>query len=157
MDITSITSQEQLNQIKGKALFNIKSYTMEFPSHTEGIEVDFNNDSWYLCQYNSITELEEVVQGIIEDLNLWDCGDDDFFDCNPDKLGILYQIFRIFQKECGQYLVDQYKEPVINALKDYFDARQSGKCNTEEMSTTYESYLDNFTKSEFPENEDTLY
>lgn len=154
---TTITSQEQLNQVKAQALFNIKSYCSEFNSHgSEDIEVDFNNESWYLYQYNSWEDLEKVVQSILEDLHLYDCGDDAFFDCNPDNICIIYQIFRIFQAIGRDYLVDKYKDRIINALKDYFDARQSGKCDLDDWDEMYGEYLDNFINSSFPKTEDTI-
>lgn len=158
MDIISIiTSEEQLNQVKDQALFNIKSYCQSFNSHiSEVIEVEFDDEYWYLYQYNSIDDLEKVVHDILEDIKLYDCGDDDFFDYNPDNIGIVYQIFRIFKLQNRLDLVDKYKDKIINILKDYFEARQSGECDLDDNDDLYWDYLDSFINSIFPVTDDVI-
>lgn len=157
----TIFTQAQLETIKSKAKFNIKSYTSEFPIpsgiHYNTYEVEIpGEDCFDLYQFNSINDLEIIVRSINHDLNLWDCGDDEFFDGQPDKMGIIYQIFRIFQEQGRQDLVDKYKPAPINAINEYFDARESGECDLDDWDELYEEYLDNFTSSTFPASKDTL-
>lgn len=157
MNDTLITSKEQLNQIKSQARFNIRTVFSERIRGTN-YTVEIPNDWFRVYQYNSIQELEEVISSIIEDedFQLFDCGDGFFFDCNPDDILIIYQIFRIFQEQGRQDLVDKYKEGVIRPIQDYFDARKSGECNIDEMDEFYEDILDDFINSNFPITEDTI-
>lgn len=156
-----ITTQALLDFVKSKAKFNIKSYTSEFRI-PQGIKYNTcevaipGEDCFDLYQYDSIDDLERIVKSINEDLNLWDCGDDEFFDGQPDKMGIIYQIFRIFQEQGRQDLIDKYKPAPINAINEYFDARESGECDLDDWDELYEEYLDNFTSSTFPVSKDTL-
>lgn len=132
-----ITSLEQLNSIINQNpiyLFSAtgeyvgkygNSYEIELP---DGELIPFlDMQGGYLITYNTIEDLIKYIEYSERYIgNLWDCGDDDFFDNKPDLVQAWYRALYLIKTHNAlpKERIDHYIDKVINSIQEvlYFSS-----------------------------------